>query len=154
MKKVLIIIPILLLTGCTNVNKITKTIELSDNNCIIENETDTHHGFHNDGEYYAKLKCNNIDYNNLSNNYKKLPLNKEIEEALKVKQCDKESCRNIYEKYDIKSIKEGYYYFIDRHPESKDKYDPKDINNRASYNYTVALIDKENNIIYFYELDT
>ena len=46
------------------------------------------------------------------------------------------------------------YYFLDRHSESKDRYDSSDLNNRFSWNFTLALLDVDKNIIYYYELDT
>ena len=63
-------------------------------------------------------------------------------------------CLPVYERYEISDIKNGYYYFLDRHSESKDRYDSSDLNNRFSWNFTLALLDVDKNIIYYYELDT
>ena len=51
-------------------------------------------------------------------------------------------------------LKTGYYLFIDRHSESKNKYDTENLNNRYSYNFTIMLYDDINQMFYYYELDT
>ena len=71
-----------------------------------------------------------------------------------MEQCDDNGCKNIYERYSIPKIENGYYYFLDRHNESNDKYDDTNLNNRASWNFTLAIMDIDTNIIYYYELDT
>ena len=75
-------------------------------------------------------------------------------EATEIKHCNGKDCKNIYERYNIPTIENGYYYFKDRHSESTNKYDYTDINNRPSYNFTFAILDKDTNTIYYYELDT
>ena len=82
-----------------------------------------------------------------------MPLPEEIDEVLSMETCDDKECKSVYERYNIPKNK-GYYYFIDRHSDSKDKYDYSDINKRSSYNLTIAIYDKSNKTIYYYELDT
>ncbi len=155
MKKIIVLlVVILLLTGCNKDAKIVKKIELSNSGCIVDIEEDTHKGFHNDGDYYARIKCTDIDYDKLSSNWKKLPLTNELNKVMSMEQCDDEDCKDVYLKYNIPKFTSGYYYFKDRHSESKNKYDDSEINNRASYNFTLALLNKENGRVYVYELDT
>ena len=159
MRKIIsIIIILLLISGCSflfnNKERISKNIELDLDECKIEKEKDTHGGFLGDGDYFAKLKCSSINYNELSNNWKTLPLSEQINKAIEIKQCDDNGCKNLYEKFSIPNIKNGYYYFLDRHSESKDKFDDSELNNRSSWNFTLAIIDKDTNIIYYYVLDT
>ncbi len=155
MKKIILIIIILIICGCSSNNKnIISKIELDNNNCKIISEIDNHSGFHGDGEYFAKIKCSNINKEELSRHWKKLPLSNSINEATNINHCDSKGCYNIYEKYNIPNIKNGYYYFLDRNSESKNKYDDTYLNDRHSHNYTLALLDKDNDIIYYYELDT
>lgn len=152
MKKIFLCIFIILLTGCVN-NKELKKIEISNNDCYIEKDIDTHGGFLGDGEYFAKIICPNLKVSELSNNWKSLPIKSEINEIMNLKMCDDKKCANPLERYEIPDIEEGYYYFIDRHSDAIDRYDSFDLNNRSSYNFSLAIWDN-NKTIYYYKLDT
>ena len=158
MKKIIVILIILFcIYGCSYVNKIDRInseIELDNSSCKIIRDKDTHGGFLGDGDYFAELKCKSINYEKLASNWKELPLSSSLEEILNVKQCGDRGCLNVFEKYSIPNIENGYYYCVDRHSESIDKYDSTDINNRSSWNFTLAILDKESNTVYFYKLDT
>ena len=157
MKKILSIVFVLFLViGCStkDKNKIFESIEINDYKCNIEKETDTHGGFLGDGDYFAKIKCSNIKYDSLSSNWKELPLSENIDQVMNMEQCSGEGCKNVFDKYSIPNIENGYYYFIDRHSESNNKYDDTDLNNRSSWNFTLGILDKDNNIVYYYEFDT
>ena len=152
MKKLLLLIFIFILTGC-NINKknyISKMIELDISNCKIETYIDTHQGFLGDGDSFAKINCSSKI--NISKNYKELPLSDSIKEVLDMEQCNQDDCKNVFSKYNIPTIENGYYYFKDRN--SKNIYDDSTLNNRSSYNFNIAIYDTLNNIIYYYELDT
>ena len=123
-------------------------------NCEIETDKDSHGGFLGDGDYYAKIKCTNINYDELVINWNNLPLSEPLNEVTHMVQCDEESCRDMYEKFSIPNITNGYYYFLDRHPDAENKYDDTELNNRSSWNFTLAIIDNDNNTVYYYELDT
>ena len=153
---IIIIICILIVCSLKNnkKNTILKEIEINSNKCELEKEFDTHGGFLGDGSYYAQIKCSKLNYKKLSKNWKKLPLSESLNQVTQTKWCDNKTCKNIYEKYSIPDIKNGYYYFMDRHRESNNKYDDTNINNRASWNFTLAIINKDTNTIYYYELDT
>lgn len=155
MKKIPLIFVLLIICGCSSTSSnIINKIEMNNNNCRIVKQVDNHGGFLGDGNYFAKIKCSNIKEEELSNHWKKLPLSSSINEAINIDSCNSEGCLNIYEKYNIPNINNGYYYFLDRNSESNNKYDDTDLNNRYSYNYTLALLDKNTDIIYYYELDT
>ena len=47
----------------------------------------------------------------------------------------------------------GYYYFKDRHSGSGNQ-DSKDVVNRHSFNFTVALYDEDTRTLYYCEFDT
>lgn len=155
MKKLIILPLLLIVTGCSIINcsnkSIISDIGISNNTCEIVKEKDTHSGFLGDGDYFAKIKCNNLKVSDLTKSWYTLPLSEELKEVTEMKQCNDKDCKNIYERYNIPSIDNGYYYFLDRHPDSKNN---KDINNRSSYNFTLAIADLDNSIIYYYELDT
>ena len=145
-----------IITGCSFSSKesILKKIEIEENKCKIETDVDTHGGFNGDGDYFAKIKCSDLDYKKLSNNWKKLPLTEELNKVMEMKQCDDKECKNVYEKYSIPNIENGYYYFLNRHSESNNKYDDTNLNTDSSWNFTLAIMDMNSNIIYYYELDT
>ncbi|WP_317856253.1 hypothetical protein [Chakrabartyella piscis] len=64
----------------------------------------------------------------------------------------------IYQPYDstlpIPEITNGYYYFYDRHSESETVYDDKDLLNRHSFNFTLAIYDVDCNTLYTLEYNT
>ena len=95
MKKIILIIIILIICGCSSNNKnIISKIELDNNNCKIISEIDNHSGFHGDGEYFAKIKCSNINKEELSRHWKKLPLSNSITSIVK----NMNKYLNIFEK--------------------------------------------------------
>ena len=154
-KLLLILIIVLLLTGCSyNKTYISKIINVNLDDCVIEKENDTHGGFLGDGEYFAKLTCSKSLENILNSNWKKFPLTEEIINALEIEWCDKEGCLNYFERTGIDKLINGYYYFLDRHSDSLDKFDSSMLNERASYNFSLGIYDLDNNNIYYYELDT
>ena len=92
---------------------IGKNIEMDTSSCNIEFIEDTHGGFLGDGELFAKITCKTIDYEKLATNWKKLPLTKNLKESTSLKNCRDGGCKDIYERYSIPEIKDGYYYFYD-----------------------------------------
>ena len=154
MKKILVlIICVLLLSGCSRrkTNEILSYVEVAGTNCVLDNEKDSHGGFLGDGDYYARIKCDSVE---LLNSWKELPLPEEIEEIMSMEQCTEKDCKTPYDRYNIPKLENGKFIFIDRHSESTNKYEYKEINDRASYNFTLGLLDIENNTVYVYELDT
>ena len=143
MKRIKFSISILLLvilTGCTNVNKKPEYIfDINIKDCKILKEEDTHGGFHGDGEYYLEVSCDKKEITT----WKKLPLSDELQKFYN---------NNLEDK--IPNIKEGYYHFIDRHDEAKNRTSDIELNKRASYNFSIAFYDTKTNKIYLYELDT
>ncbi len=136
------------------IKTMSERIEINIDECQIEKREDTHSGFLGDGETFVKMSCPNLKYEELSGNWKELPLSDSLSQATHLKQCMDGGCKDIYERYLIPTTINGYYYFLDRHSEAKEKHDDSIINERSSYNFTLAIIEKETNIIYYYELDT
>jgi len=156
----LVICVIIIFIGLNyNMNKnriktMSERIEIDLDNCKFENRKDTHGGFLGDGESFVKITCPNLKNEELSSNWKKLPLSNALDYATHIKECTGDGCKDIYERYLIPTDISGYYYFLDRYREAKDKFDDSEINNRSSYNFTLAILEKDTNIIYYYELDT
>lgn len=51
-------------------------------------------------------------------------------------------------------VSQGYYFFYDRHRESVDPYDDTGLFHRSSWNFILALYDSEEDLLYYYKLDT
>lgn len=115
---------------------------------------DTHGGFRNEGEllkkiYFSEKQANNfVEQVKENANWRELP----ITERLYNKVCKYAMDKNM----NIPEVSDGYWFVLDRHSESKDKYNEGNIFdvNRHSYNFTVAVFDTDKNILYVYELDT
>ena len=54
----------------------------------------------------------------------------------------------------IPKIENGYYIFEDRSSESKDSTDDKELFNRYSFNFSIAIYDCDTNKLYYFEFDT
>ena len=117
-------------------------------------EKDTHSGFRNEGEllkkiYFSERQANNfIEQVKKKDNWRELPMT----ERLSNKVCK----YAMVDDMNIPEVDKGYWFVLDRHSETKDKYNEKDIfdEDRHSYNFTVAVFDTDKNILYVYELDT
>lgn len=155
-KLIIIVLLIIVLSGCSypeiEIDRIAM-IEISNNNCKIKSDLSTHSGFHGDGEYFARIYCENINERQLSNNWKKLPLKKRIKELANAKYTYNDNNETMYERYNLSNITEGYYFFLNRNNKDN-KYDYFSKDNRVISNYTIAVYDSNNSIIYYYELDT
>ena len=114
-------------------------------------EKDTHGGFHGDGEALVKIyfsdKQSDKFMKKIENNihWNKLPIDKILQTCITNKSIEEMS---------IPFVENGYWFFIDRHSDTTSKYNYNDMLNRASSNYSVAIFDKESNILYIYSLDT
>lgn len=151
------------LIGCTilsrdsNTNKYIKrkiNVDISDCNIIVDNYKK---GFFGDGDYFVKANCSNNSENMIKqlSSWKQLPLSENLQLIM---YGGKKG--NVYYSYDfakkagIPEIKNGLYFFIDRHDESKDKYSDKYLFTRSSHNFTIAMYDLDSNILYYYEDDS
>ena len=105
-------------------------------------------------DYFARIKCGEKEDSIIKDEWKVLPMSSELEYALEIKQCNEVDCKDIYERYNIPNIENGYYVFLDRHEDAVDKKSEEEINSRISYNYSVGIYDSDNMIIYYYDLDT
>lgn len=114
---------------------------------------DNHGGFHGDGEclvkvYFSKEQAQKFKEKiERNSHWKQLPMSDRFRNQLIL---------GIEKEMEIPVIKNGYYYFLDRHSQADDKYNPYEMDEefRGSWNYTVAVFDTDENILYFYELDT
>ena len=164
----LILIIMLTLAGCRNKDirsNISDNIEIDVSNGMVLKDYDSHSGFHGDGMLFQQLSFEDdkVSYEIKNNhNWKSMPLNRNIEAlvyGIKDETYDSVHLIGPYltdenQETIIPEIQNGYYYFYDRHSESKYPYDTEDVLDRASFNFTLALYDSDNNVLYYVEFDT
>ena len=131
-------------------------------------ESDNHGGFHGDGEllytaYYNAGPAAELEEKlevlagKETSGWKKLPMTEVLQAAA---YGIKEETRRVgpYVTLDgqqaLPEVKEGYYYFRDRHSQAEDERDDSQLLQRHSFNFTLAVYDAENNVLYYYEGDT
>ena len=154
------ILSIFILTGCnyfqTTEEYIKNQIDIDISFCTIEDDQDKHSGFLGDGYSIIKANCSK-DYQKLLkqlNHWNKFPLS----ENLQLVMYGGERNGMIYayhlaEEANIPLISNGYYYFLNRNSNVKEK-DSDDLFSQYSFNFTLALYDIDTNLFYYYEYDT
>ena len=106
------------------------------------------HGFHGDG--YSALKMHYTDGSSAvqiaeNERWHKLPLSDDLSAFV---------CQPSDWMPTVPDIENGYYFFYDRHSAASDPYDVTAFSCRASFNFTLAIYDTDNNDLYLYEYDT
>lgn len=113
----------------------------------IKSEEDTHGGFLGDG--YTLIVADYTDSlvpeMKANEHWHSLPLSGNLQTFVN---------QPFDDTVTIPQIKNGYYYFYDRHDESKDHYDDTYLLNRYSFNFTLAIYDSDTNHLYLLEYDT
>ena len=168
-----ILITIIVATACssgkpTNAERTLSkvlSIDLTDG-IMVENE-DTHGGFHGDGHTFISMTFENPDdiITQIQNNslWKELPLTSTLasitygtvsyptEDSVEVSgPYAKDKDGNLF----FPEIENGYYYFEDRHPQTKYAYNSTLVLERTSLNFTIAIFDTDYGKLYYYDLDT
>ena len=54
----------------------------------------------------------------------------------------------------LPEITNGFYLFYDRHGESTDPSNDANLYNRGSYNFDLAVFDRDTNVLYYLVMDT
>ena len=158
----------LLLTACkaesATFSTLSRQLGIQIPNGQILAEQDSHGGFHGDGETFIKIKFSEEEAESLTSEMKSspgwhmLPLTENLSTILYGYESDVFSCSpmacddngNLL----IPAISNGYWFFMDRHPESTDPSDDSDIFSRYSYNFTLAVYDMDQRILYYFKMDT
>ena len=108
----------------------------------VINNFDTHGGFHGDGDTYIEMKMPLSFEEELKDNseWQILPMSEIVRQ-----QCDMHIDKPNDENWEkvIPDVKNGYYYYINRDPNSK--WTPA--------HFTVAVYDFDTNILYYWERD-
>ena len=119
----------------------------------VMEEVNNHGGFHGDGSYYIIMDCSKNKEKALEilSDWKKLPMTENLNRIMFKYENDG---MNLAEEAKIPMVKNGYYFFYDRHSESADSSDDSEIFGRGSYNFSLAIYDSDTDMMYYYEYDT
>ena len=127
----------------------------------VLSEEDSHGGFHGDGSAIVEIrfKENTIEEEiREPGDWKALPLTENLMALVYGIHSEYSSVGPMVHDGTgtpiIPTIENGYYYFYDRHAESLNPGDDSDVIGRASYNFTIAIYDTDNRILYYIEFDT
>ena len=124
---------------------------------IIEEEANTHGGFHGDGSYYLILDCSENKEKALENlnDWKELPLPENLNLIMYGGEKDGMTYGyHLAEEAKMPVVQNGYYYFCDRHSESTDSSDASELFDRYSFNFSFAVYDSDADRMYYFEFDT
>lgn len=121
---------------------------------------DTHGGFHGDGKTYAVFQLDgeperqNVAFKE-TRAWKRFPFSLSVKAAAYGRGEQSSLLKSEMDGIPIPPvIKEGWYYFADRHSRSLDITDEEEFLNRSSYNFVMAFYDAETQRIYYYRVDT
>ena len=136
-----------LLGGCFRspdpLESISKSLDMDVTGGTLEYYENTHGGFHGDGETFVRIDLKDVVFE-LSDEWKPLPLTEDLQKAVGRTGSD----------WFPTSIRNGFYYFCDRHSECTDPTDDSGLLGRYSFNYTLAVYDADSGMLYYYECDT
>ncbi|HIX31283.1 MAG TPA: hypothetical protein H9682_04025 [Firmicutes bacterium] len=146
--------------------EVSKTLALDLKNCTIAAHTDTHGGFHGDGETVAIFTWEDKSAieNQITRNdaWKPLPLPDELTAVFYGLEYEKDGMTYglgpLAADEDrtplFPTVENGYYFFLDRSDESRDQHSTEGLWDRYSFNFTAALYDTDSGALYYYALDT
>lgn len=139
---------VMLLAGCCWHDTLSDTWGVDLSGGTVLSEEDSHGGFHGDGFSLCVMQFEDGTVGAALSEHaqwKPLPLSPNLQTF-------------VYQPYDseisIPAISRGYYYFYDRHAESRDHQDDTALLRRASFNFTLALYDTDEERLYLLEYDT
>lgn len=109
----------------------------------LDSFEDDHGGFHGDGLLSAVVELDGLAGGLAdARGWRALPMSASAAQAVRL--CGKEGA----------AVQEGFYFLYDRHSESCDPYDDTQLHSRCSWNFTAAVYDSGNGLLYFYQFDT
>ena len=146
------------LSACgTNDNNKKTILDISDM-LDIEISQESVIGMQNDDNGFVSLEItdtNTVD--EIKSEWKELPLTENLT-ALVYGLEDETSSIGPYISEDgealFPKVENGYYYFYDRHSESKDHFDDTNVLARHSFNFVIAIFDTDTNRMYYSRFDT
>ena len=122
----------------------------------VLHEQDSHGGFHGDGLYAVALDCADRmeEMQALTSDWQELPLTENLELLLYGGEKDGWSyAYDLAEETAIPQIENGCYFFNNRHSRAIDSQDD-DIFSQHSFNLSLAIFDRDQDILYLLCYDT
>lgn len=137
-------------------NNLKKDFGFDKSQFSVVSEKDTHEGSHGDGRYHLVLDCsdNKEKARAIVEGWNTLPMPAELRAVMCLEELDGATYGYISEEERWPEVENGVYKFIDRHDEAKNKSDCSEFLNRYSLNFSVAMYDSDNDILYYFEMDT
>ena len=158
---------LLVMTGCgaekenSISSEISKTIGVDVSVGEVISKSDSHGGFHGDGAAVIEIQLNDTSISDQikdNEDWNTLPLTENLTALVYGVQTESSSVGPMIHSGDgapvIPEVENGYYYFLDRHSQSTNPEDDSGVLDRASYNFTIAIFDTDQQTLYYMELDT
>lgn len=112
---------------------------------VLLEHQDTHGGFHGDGSTFVKIRGKVTIPD--SRFWHDLPAPEEIIHTLSLR-------GNTAPEYSAAAVKNGKWFFLDRHTQSMDPASFSSIHQRGSWNFTLAVWDETTETLTYFEFDT
>ncbi len=164
---VLTSLALIVMTGCgaekenSISSEISKTIGVDVSVGEVISKSDSHGGFHGDGATVIEIQLNDTSISDQikdNEDWNTLPLTENLTSLVYGVQTESSSVGPMIHSGDgapvIPEVVNGYYYFLDRHFQSTNPKDDSEVLDRASYNFTIAIFDTDQQTLYYMELDT
>lgn len=141
----------------TSINKrISKELDIEIPYDVEFKHTDSHGGFHGDGILFAKAQFSEKNADKIKSNiiktWNKVPLTENIRTIL---YGNESYSSELGKRLGLPKIHNGYWIFIDRHGGNiREKNGGEKILSRPSANYSFAVFDIDNKILYYLEYDS
>ena len=148
---------VVMVSACQSYDDISLMLGADVNSAKVILENDNHGGFHGDGERYIEFEFEDNAFEDAikkDKTWKAFPVKEDAIIALLYGLETPEITFGPYLQKDMPEVKNGYYFFYDRHSESKDPFDSSEVLERSSLNFTVAVYDAEADKLYYTEIDT
>jgi len=159
-----VLILVIIMMGCRAENvlgEISKTIGVNATAGEIISESDSHGGFHGDGTTIIEVKYKDADLAEqieAHEDWNMLPLTENLTALIYGVHTEESSVGPMVHDGNntpiVPEVHNGYYYFFDRHSQSRNPKDDSGVIGRGSYNFTMAIYDVDNQTLYYIEFDT
>lgn len=151
-----LMLALLMLSACAEQNT-ESVFGFAKDDFTVMAEVDTHGGFLGDGLYYLHLDCseNREQAMELVQDWAALPLSENLSLIMYGGKRDgMQYSYHLAEKAGFPVVENGFYYFSDRHSQSTDSADDTALFDRSSFNFSLAVYDSDNDVLYYMEFDT
>ncbi len=158
---VLLLVFVLPLSACTGEisyhNDVQQLSGLDISGSTVISSKDDHGGIHGDGATMVEFDCAGISdkVTQQAGDWNPLPLSENLQLIMYGGIKDGiDYGYNLAEEYRIPEVQNGCYYFVDRHSESADSANDRDLFDRFSFNFSLIIFDSDTAHLYLFEFDT